>query len=195
MAVNKVVYGDNTLIDLTSDTVDASHLAKDYTAHDKAGNTIIGMLESGCTVKGMVAYGDGTSSLTFTGLSAKPKMLIVQLSQQLQNSTTTAVLNVCVNGDSTYGIYSYQQSNKNAWGQVYQSARYFHWEYSDGTLTVSTDANVIDTSIKVTWADLADSTWSDVDGTKWSELVRLLNAATSGGIFPNGVMYGLIYAY
>lgn len=43
--VNKVVYDGNTLIDLTSDTVDASHLLKNYTAHDRSGATITGSCE------------------------------------------------------------------------------------------------------------------------------------------------------
>ena len=37
--VNKVIYGGNTLIDLTSDTITASDLAYGKTAHDKSGAT------------------------------------------------------------------------------------------------------------------------------------------------------------
>lgn len=44
MAISKVVYGAKVLVDLTSDTVDAAHLAKGYTAHDAAGNQIVGTL-------------------------------------------------------------------------------------------------------------------------------------------------------
>ena len=40
--VNKVVYGGNTLIDLTSDTVEAAYLASGKTAHKKDGSTITG---------------------------------------------------------------------------------------------------------------------------------------------------------
>lgn len=40
--INKVVFGSDTLIDLTKDTVDASKLLEGYTAHDKSGATIIG---------------------------------------------------------------------------------------------------------------------------------------------------------
>lgn len=47
MAVNKIIYGGNTLIDLTSDTVDSEHLAKGYTAHGKDGSIITGTMESG----------------------------------------------------------------------------------------------------------------------------------------------------
>lgn len=42
--VNKVVYGNTTLIDLTEDTVDASVLLEGYTAHDKSGAVITGSI-------------------------------------------------------------------------------------------------------------------------------------------------------
>lgn len=41
--INKVIYGGNTLIDLTSDTVVANKLLSGYTAHDKSGATITGI--------------------------------------------------------------------------------------------------------------------------------------------------------
>ena len=40
--VNKVVYGGQTLIDLTADTITAGDLAAGVTAHDKSGATITG---------------------------------------------------------------------------------------------------------------------------------------------------------
>lgn len=43
--VNKVVYGDRTLIDLTEDTVTSASLAKGITAHDASGKVIIGEAE------------------------------------------------------------------------------------------------------------------------------------------------------
>ena len=42
MAINKVIYGGNTLIDLTGDTVTPEQLAKGITAHDKSGAVITG---------------------------------------------------------------------------------------------------------------------------------------------------------
>ena len=42
MVYNKVVYGAQTLIDLTEDTVDAEHLLTGVTAHDKSGEVITG---------------------------------------------------------------------------------------------------------------------------------------------------------
>ena len=40
--INKVIYGGNTLIDLTADTVIASGLQSGLTAHDKSGAVITG---------------------------------------------------------------------------------------------------------------------------------------------------------
>lgn len=46
MADNKIVLSDGTvLIDLTADTIDASHMAKNYKAHDKSGTIITGTAE------------------------------------------------------------------------------------------------------------------------------------------------------
>lgn len=42
MAINKVIYGGNILIDLTTDTVTADKLASGITAHDASGKTITG---------------------------------------------------------------------------------------------------------------------------------------------------------
>lgn len=45
--VNKVVYGTDTLIDLTADTVTASTLMQGYTAHAADGSTIVGTVPDG----------------------------------------------------------------------------------------------------------------------------------------------------
>lgn len=42
MAINKVIYGGTTLIDLTGDTVSAADLASGVTAHDRSGTVITG---------------------------------------------------------------------------------------------------------------------------------------------------------
>lgn len=44
MAVNKVVYNNETLIDLTNDTVTTNDLVEGVIAHDKSGTQINGTL-------------------------------------------------------------------------------------------------------------------------------------------------------
>lgn len=46
MAVNKVVYGGDTLVDLSADTVTADKLAAGYTAHDKSGAVVTGTAQA-----------------------------------------------------------------------------------------------------------------------------------------------------
>lgn len=57
MPVSKVVYGRDTLIDLTEDTVIPEALKKGFTAHDKSGTPIVGTMEvSGLPDGDAVAY-------------------------------------------------------------------------------------------------------------------------------------------
>lgn len=58
--VNKVVFGDQTLLDLTSDTVTPSVLMEGYTAHDKSGALIIGTATGGGT--GAISVVDTTDT-------------------------------------------------------------------------------------------------------------------------------------
>lgn len=57
MAINKVIYGGQTLIDLTGDTITADKLLADYTAHGKDGEAITGT----CTFD--VNSGDATAAV------------------------------------------------------------------------------------------------------------------------------------
>lgn len=50
MAVNKVVYGDRTLIDISDSTVAAGDLRDGITAYDKTGNKITGSFSVNVTV-------------------------------------------------------------------------------------------------------------------------------------------------
>lgn len=42
MAINKVIYGNDVLIDLSTDTITASKMMAGETAHDRSGNSIVG---------------------------------------------------------------------------------------------------------------------------------------------------------
>ncbi|MBR1438315.1 MAG: hypothetical protein IJ587_07230 [Synergistaceae bacterium] len=69
--INKVVYGQTTLLDLTGDTVTAAHIDSGYTAHDASGATIIGISTKDADtsdatalaadiLSGQTAYANGT---------------------------------------------------------------------------------------------------------------------------------------
>lgn len=55
-------FGGDTLIDLTNDSVTADMLAKGATAHDAAGEQIVGTLDVKGTFYVTVTQGDGNSA-------------------------------------------------------------------------------------------------------------------------------------
>ena len=77
MGINKVQYGNTTLIDLTSDTVTADKLMQGYTAHDRTGALITGTATGGGSggnvwqdAQGYVHLDDeGTTPITIEPLS------------------------------------------------------------------------------------------------------------------------------
>ena len=91
MGVSKVKYGDNTLIDLTNDTVTEDTLFDGITAHNKSGdritgaftlteevteqNELIAQLKS--VLAGKAAGGDGGSVETFTVINNTDSMLCI----------------------------------------------------------------------------------------------------------------------
>ena len=42
MAISKIIFGDEVLIDLTADTIKSDKLLKGFTAHDASGANITG---------------------------------------------------------------------------------------------------------------------------------------------------------
>ena len=67
--INKVIVNGQTKMDLTSDTVDAAHLLKGYTAHDKSGAPI----EGTCSFNADTSDGTATAPEILTGKIAYSK--------------------------------------------------------------------------------------------------------------------------
>lgn len=66
MPINKIIYGGDTLIDLTADTVDASHLLSGYKAHDRSGTQITGS----CSYNADTSDGTATADEILNGETA-----------------------------------------------------------------------------------------------------------------------------
>lgn len=62
MGVSKVIFGGDTLIDLTNDSVTADMLAKGAAAHDAAGEQIVGTLDVKGTFYVTLTKGNGNSA-------------------------------------------------------------------------------------------------------------------------------------
>lgn len=90
MGINKVQYGNTTLIDLTSDTVTPSVLMEGYTAHDRSGAVITGTATGGGTGAISVVDTEDTHGGTIRTITA------------VDISDTTAVANDVAQGKYFY---------------------------------------------------------------------------------------------
>lgn len=118
MAVNKVVYGTTTLIDLTEDTVTADKLAAGETAHDAAGELITGTMESSGAAGdyedfrliNTVNISDPVSQIEFTSdsggaaFSLKEYFLLFDRSPSAESASNVYVRH---NGKSTFQVTRY----------------------------------------------------------------------------------------
>lgn len=104
MAVNKVVYGSEVLIDLTGDTVTKASLLKDVKAHDKAGNEIVGVYEAGEEVENILENGFSSGDITYEDngdvIIATNNTTGQILTKTIGDGTVTVVL---TNSDSELG--------------------------------------------------------------------------------------------
>lgn len=95
MAVNKVEYGGNTLIDLTSDTVTPETLAAGVTAHDARGVTIMGTM-SNSTLYGTcdTAAATAAKTTTITGVDELTTGLTIYVKFTYANGVANPTLQV-----------------------------------------------------------------------------------------------------
>lgn len=105
--VNKVVYGNSTLIDLTNDTVTSETLVSGYTAHDRSGATVTGTLELPSSSTPLEIEKGGTNANNASGartnLSVYSK---VETDSAISQSTATLNLNFVANDDTWSEIYT-----------------------------------------------------------------------------------------
>lgn len=85
-----------------------------------------------------VTPSSNSTSISFTGVTAEPKMFSVSPTGNISLGTTRYVTGVSYDGTTTHGTYGYRSSSS---GTSYYSASYFTWEYSDETLTIKTSSS------------------------------------------------------
>lgn len=124
MSINKVLYGTNVLVDLTTDTVTSDTLLKGYTAHDKSGNQITGTLEQSLGSSKNVQFYKGIGYARSTSYKVTDVTITVEKTGTYniswigfrQNTRGTSGSQLYING-SSYGsantsfASSYSQSN------------------------------------------------------------------------------------
>ena len=142
MAVNRVDYGNTTLIDLTSDTVTAEKLLSGYTAHGADGEQITGVAEE-LHIGTATTTNSSTSntSISFT-VQGEPKMFVlVNTGNITLSSGYYYISSIVYDGSAHNGTYGYYKSGGGSSRYVYANSTYYSHTYSNGTLTVKSSAS------------------------------------------------------
>ena len=144
MAKNKIVYDGNVLIDLSQDTVSsAADIVAGKIGHLRDGTQVTGTASGGgCTVDvKTVTPSSNATSISFTGLSAEPKMFCVQWEYNngsyMSGSSTRYITSVCSDGEHCYGSSVYRSGSSGR--EYYYTTASF--SYSNGTLTITSPSS------------------------------------------------------
>lgn len=155
MAVNKVVYGGETIVDLTADTVSADTLAEGVTAHDKSGNVITGtiatktasdMTVSGATVTAPAGYYASPASKSVpTATQATPSISVDTEGKITASATQTAgyVSTGTKSNTKQLPVQAAQTITAGTTDQTIASGKYL-----TGAQTIKGDANLLAENIK-----------------------------------------------
>lgn len=167
MAVNKVIFGGETVIDLTNDTVTPETLAKGVTAHDKSGAAITGTMQSGEDLNSVLTEQETLIATLQQTLQGKASgggggLTIAKAIGKTSTNTGTIqftgligepkMFSCCPTKRIQVTTSSYYVANVQYDGTVlrgiYPNSQYinfteslFTMSYSDGTLTISSGGN------------------------------------------------------
>ena len=95
--VNKVVYGNETLIDLSDDTVTSSSLLSGYTAHDRSGASITGTAATDIQIAGTSIISNGVANIPYA-TTTSPGVVMTSGQIQLGNDHKLWINNASDNG-------------------------------------------------------------------------------------------------
>lgn len=176
MAVNRVDFGGNTLIDLTGDTLEsAEQLLKGIIAHSKDGSVITGLMEAGggnTFAFGSITpesngpitithnFGDGYN--TARKIKGKTTILIVAAAQA---NISAGVYSICSVGESYYASNNgYSSDSYTRWGNGF-----FHTS-SPSITSVTSESFTINNS-NASYPFVAGTTYHYAvwDNGKWKE--------------------------
>ena len=115
----------------------SSDLAAGKQLIDANGNVVFGSKTS-VSKTATTQLSSASTTITFTGLTAQPKMFSIVPTTNITLSSTRYVTGVTYDGTTTHGVYGYRQSSS---ATSYYSSSYFTWTYSNGTLTVKTNSS------------------------------------------------------
>ena len=141
---NKIIYGGETLIDLTGDTATESDVASGKTFHLASGVQVTGTLASCSTATCATITSSSSREVTFTSLPKEPSWFIVLNDGVASSQSGVAVqrpfVSALYDGTNFVAVIGYSSSSS-ANVSVFYSDN-FTFTYSSGTLTITVPSSV-----------------------------------------------------
>lgn len=134
---NKITFGSQTLIDLTSDTVTERDVRGGASFHLPSGVQSVGSLLSPYQRKASLSTPSSSAQLTFTGLKKEPSWFIAVCSIS-ESETTYRVVHMIYDGET---FYIRKEGSSSEYGIIESTNRYVSFSYSDGTLTFTSSSS------------------------------------------------------
>lgn len=189
MAVNRVDYGGNTLIDLTSDTVTADTLASGATAHDKSGAKITGTaaitVTHSITLSSSEPSGGNEGDVWLVGSGGKGSTEVnIEVSTTFSTGSSSSNISAIIDGStSTY----WQSSSRSSSG-----TKYILFTLSEAVTLTSFECYSASSSYRPTTTETLQVS---SDGSSWTDAGTFASQTTNTftGTWAN-VKYIRIYS-
>jgi hypothetical protein len=141
MAINKVMYGNSTLMDITDTTAIAEDVASGKIFYTKDGVQRTGTASSSTPTVASASVTNSsnqTTSLEFT-VAGEPKMFALMANPStsftISNNSYYFIVSMMCDGTHIYGNYTYKNS------RVYKDQTHYSYTYSNGKLKVSSSGS------------------------------------------------------
>ena len=131
---NKVVYGGDTVIDLTSDTATELDVASGKTFHLASGEQATGTFSPSVSVATATTSSSTARTVSFT-VSKEPSWFMMICAGTNSGARSYRVQHMLYDGTTTTTYYTYSTTA----GSISSSTSYGTFSYSSGTLTITVD--------------------------------------------------------
>jgi hypothetical protein len=138
--INKVVYGNETILDLTTDTISSSTVLKDEWFFSSDGKIGFGTLNTEILTKTISTTGKSAIAITISNLDVEPSWFILVVGSRKASSNTNYVTNIMYDGTKTYVSYN-NGTDTNILRK--NTSSYVSFTYSNGSLVINVKNGLI----------------------------------------------------
>lgn len=138
--INKVVYDNETILDLTTDTISSSTVLKDEWFFSSDGKIGFGTVNTEILTKTISTTEKSAIAITISNLDVEPSWFILVVGSRKASSNSNYVTNIMYDGTTTYVSYN-NGTNTNILRK--NTSSYVSFTYSNGSLVINVKNSLI----------------------------------------------------